>query len=298
LTLNANTGAISGTPSDTGGTYNFSVLVTDADGRTATSTLSIMVTSVPVVSNVTITNGNGTVASVASVPYNSPLLNVSGKPADFSFNSALDITITSVTTASVTVQVTFDRLPSSPTFYKVVNGTWLLMKPKSADPVNGYTLSGKVLTFDLVDNGIYDSDSVLGSIRDPLVVGTVTSISSGTATSTLPPVSGGGGGGGGCFIATAAYGSYLDPHVNVLRNFRDHVLMKSAAGAAFVKYYYSTSPAIADFIREHDSLRVATRLALTPLVYGIKYPALTTACGLLLLTGSLLIRRRFCAYGR
>jgi hypothetical protein len=103
---------------------------------------------------------------------------------------------------------------------------------------------------------------------------------------TVPPAIGGiggGGGGGGCFIATAAYGSYLDPHVNVLRNFRDHVLMKSAVGAGFVKYYYSTSPAIADFIREHDSLRVATRLALTPLVYGIEYPVMTLMLTLLLI---------------
>jgi hypothetical protein len=119
----------------------------------------------------------------------------------------------------------------------------------------------------------------------------------------IPPVAasgfaGGGGGGGGCFIATAAYGSYLDPHVNVLRNFRDGVLKNSIIGAAFVKGYYAVSPSIADFIREHEALRVTTRLLLTPLVYGIEYPLLAIMCGLLLLTGSFLIRRRFCLSGR
>jgi len=91
-------------------------------------------------------------------------------------------------------------------------------------------------------------------------------------------VSGGGSGssaagsGGGCFIATAAYGSYLDPHVQVLRVFRDNYLITNTPGRLFVAFYYNVSPPIAAFINEHGTLRAATRFALTPVVYGVQYP--------------------------
>ena len=81
-----------------------------------------------------------------------------------------------------------------------------------------------------------------------------------------------GGGGGDCFIATAAYGSYLDPRVMVLRDFRDNHLLTNVIGTGFVAYYYKISPPISDFIREYEALRMATRWALTPIVLGIEYP--------------------------
>jgi DNA-binding beta-propeller fold protein YncE len=77
-----------------------------------------------------------------------------------------------------------------------------------------------------------------------------------------------------CFIATAAYGSTLDPHVQVLREFRDRVLAPSPAGRVFLDLYYAASPPIARFIAQHEGLRMAVRWALTPVVYMIQYPLL------------------------
>jgi len=109
-----------------------------------------------------------------------------------------------------------------------------------------------------------------------------------TATFTeipLPP-----GGGGGCFIATAAYGSYFEPHVRVLRDFRDRRLLTNAPGTLFVKTYYRWSPPIAAVIAQHESLRWIVRVSLTPLVYAIEYPvsAASVVFGVVLLV----LRRR------
>lgn len=87
-----------------------------------------------------------------------------------------------------------------------------------------------------------------------------------------PSTDGGGGGSSGCFIATAAYGSYLAPQVMVLRNFRDEYLMSTETGRALVKWYYHNSPPIAEYIADNEALRTLTRWLLTPVVYSVAHP--------------------------
>jgi hypothetical protein len=93
-------------------------------------------------------------------------------------------------------------------------------------------------------------------------------------TQAIQGTAGGGSGGSGCFIATAAYGSYLDAHVEVLRRFRDQHLLTNSLGRHFVQFYYRHSPPIATVIRQSPTLRGITRWVLTPIIISIEYPFL------------------------
>jgi len=65
---------------------------------------------------------------------------------------------------------------------------------------------------------------------------------------------------GWCFIATAAYGTDTAKEIDILREFRDTVLLPNGLGARFVSFYYRTSPPIADFISHHEALRTVVRV--------------------------------------
>jgi len=77
--------------------------------------------------------------------------------------------------------------------------------------------------------------------------------------------------GGGCFIATAAYGTSTAQQLDVLREFRDDVLLESTVGSQLVDLYYQLSPPIADFISEHGVLRTLVReLLVDPVVWLVE----------------------------
>jgi len=73
-----------------------------------------------------------------------------------------------------------------------------------------------------------------------------------------------------CIIATAAYGSELNPHVQFLRGFRENVVLKTFAGSQFMNvfnaWYYSFSPSVAAYISSQDSLKAVVRGILYPLL--------------------------------
>ena len=78
---------------------------------------------------------------------------------------------------------------------------------------------------------------------------------------------------GGCLIATAAFGSEMAPQVQLLREIRDNTVLQTESGSAFMtgfnQFYYSFSPAIADYERENPAFKEAVKLMLTPLLTSL-----------------------------
>jgi hypothetical protein len=152
--------------------------------------------------------------------------------------------------------------------------------------INGYDLalaitsdsSGNVYVTGMIDG--WGTGSDFATIK-------YTQVTSPPAT---PPPSGEGGGGGGfCFIATAAYGSYLDSHVEMLREFRDQHLVTNPMGSALVSTYCKLSPPVAEFIDDHPALKPVVRAALL-LAVGLSTVAVnTTSAQKAAIVGALLL---------
>ena len=78
---------------------------------------------------------------------------------------------------------------------------------------------------------------------------------------------------GGCLIATATYGSEIAPQVQLLREIRDNTVLQTQSGTSFMtvfnQFYYSFSPAIADYERENTVFKETVKLTLTPLLMSL-----------------------------
>ena len=79
--------------------------------------------------------------------------------------------------------------------------------------------------------------------------------------------------GGGCLIATAAFGSEMAPQVQFLREIRDNTVMSTQSGSTFMtgfnQFYYSFSPAVADYERENPVFKEVIKITLTPLLTSL-----------------------------
>ena len=79
--------------------------------------------------------------------------------------------------------------------------------------------------------------------------------------------------GGGCLIATAAFGSEMEPQVQFLREIRDGTVMSTQSGTVFMtgfnQFYYSFSPYVADYERENPVFKEAVKVTLTPLLTSL-----------------------------
>jgi len=79
--------------------------------------------------------------------------------------------------------------------------------------------------------------------------------------------------GGGCLIATAAFGSEMAPQVQFLREIRDNTVLQTQSGSTFMtgfnQFYYSFSPAIADYERENPAFKETVKIAITPMLTSL-----------------------------
>ena len=78
---------------------------------------------------------------------------------------------------------------------------------------------------------------------------------------------------GGCLIATATFGSEMAPQVQFLRELRDNTVLQTESGISFMtsfnQFYYSFSPAIADYERENPAFKEAVKITLPPLLTSL-----------------------------
>jgi hypothetical protein len=218
----------------------------------------------------------GTKIETVSTTTTSDAAFTTAPPDTFTFPyGVVSFRITDVTVgASVNVTIyTPSALPSDAVWYKysAANG-WL--KINSTGTYNAAnTLLSSNTTFNVVSGkGVLTiKDDDVADVSAEVVSGRAVIVDPGAPGLPVPEpaaaaTDSSGGGGVGCFIATAAFGSYFDPYVTILRSFRDGFLLTNRAGQAFVEWYYRVSPPIADYISGSETLRAGVRIILLPAV--------------------------------
>jgi hypothetical protein len=109
----------------------------------------------------------------------------------------------------------------------------------------------KVKAYRADNNGVIIALIIVGGIL--LVIAGIIYLTL-TLVSAASSSSGSSSSGGFCYVATMVYGDYDAPEVKVLRNFRDNVLDKYAAGRLFIRAYYKYSPYFVERFRHSPAV--------------------------------------------
>jgi hypothetical protein len=261
----------SGKSPSTGYSWSFTTGSTTASVASATGAGTI---------NLSTSTGGAYLSNYSALSDSASGVNQTGKPSGYTFPYGLvTYTVKGISVGgTAVVTITYPSALASGTLIYKVGSTGFYQFTNAV-------ISGSTVALTLTDGGAGDSDGTAnGVIVDP--VGAASPPSSGGTSSASGGSGGGGGGGGGggCFIATAAYGSFLDPHVVTLRVFRDRYLTGNRIGRAFIAAYYAWSPPAARIIARHETARAATRLVLAPVVLAAGHPRGALALGLALLS--------------
>ena len=172
---------------------------------------------------------------------------------------------TNITTSSATLNMAYTVGDFNPVevrfaYKKSADTTWSYTSwvPKSASGSHAASLSGlsSVTTYNFKGQLKYDDTVIEGSTRQ------FTTKTPSPQPLPIPSV---------CFIATAAYGTPTAEEIDVLREFRDVVLLESTVGSQFVALYYQLSPPVADFIASNELLKTLVReLLVDPIVWVVE----------------------------
>lgn len=73
-----------------------------------------------------------------------------------------------------------------------------------------------------------------------------------------------------CYIATMVYEDINHPQVELLRQFRDNVLIKSFIGRVFIKYYYQYSPSLVEKLKNYKKTNYIIKRVLDLIIKIIK----------------------------
>lgn len=224
-----------------------------ASGASATITLVVKTTA----ANAALTN-TATIASNLADPI----------PAN---NSATTTTVVNNPVPSIAVLSPGSVAPGAAAFTLTVNGNNFvngsIVRWNGAGRATTF-VSATQITAAIAAADVATAGAANVTVYNPTPGGGTSNTAAFSIAVFVPPSDGGGG--GGCFIATAAFGTPLEKHVTILREFRDRVLLTTSAGKAFVKFYYEVSPPIAGRIARSEGLRFVTRCSLMPFV-GVAY---------------------------